>query len=406
MQKREQKDFFLGAELLTKRTEWTALKQELAAKVDGSMFAPSKKLVVAQKQLKLSKTKHGEQSDDEDDEYSDSEKTPMSKRYCGLDIDQIKCIEFFMVEIDKLLNIVSSKENKDPRRDEDLITLMALRQFVARYFAGDSATDNINKLMRSKIKMSEMIMVLSSLKFKDKNPDMILVTVKQFTDIFLELVVNPASFKTSQINFYRGGKCIINIFIFLIKSYFQQARIMKSIYSDDFMKNEVVHLFIGKDVLELLKMIVDATIELAATEFGSAISSGHQSAFQLHTNKNSLSQGLIPPVIAAGQAGEHENHISNSSMEKTQFNQSLLMRSGQGKAGMNQYSFELGRETMNSEKQSNRGDNLFGFKNDEINQQSSIPSFGAMDIPTAGNFNSFVSNLLRKKHNDGSSKHK
>lgn len=396
MQKREQKEFYFGTDLISKRSEWTALKQELAAKAETGLFLPKKKLVVDPKQLKLKKSRPV-QSDDEDDDYSDSDKSPIPKRYGGLDLDQIKCIEFFMLEVDKLLSIVSNKENKDPRRDEDLITLMALRQFVARYFAGDSDSDNIYKIMRSKIKVSEMIMVLSSLKFKDKNPDMILVTVKQFTDIFLELVVNPASFKASQINFYRGGKCIINIFIFLIKSFFQQSRIMRSIYSDDFMKNEVVHLFCGKEILELLKVIVDSTIELAAVDFGQPISSSHQtSAFQLHSNKNSQAHEPLQQPLKAGQNGDQETQALNLSLDKTQFHQSLLLRSGQGKtAPVNQYSFELGRDLNSSDRNSHKGD-LFAFKNEDSLPQNSMP-FGGMEIPIAGNFNSFVSNLLKKK---------
>lgn len=398
MQKREQRETMHSTvELLSKRSEWTELRKEMANRADSSIFGPNKKIVVPSGQFKVGVSKKAQNSDDDEDD-SDMDRTPMQLRYGNLDVEQVKCIDFFMQEMNKLISVVGSKDNKDSRRDEDLITLMSLKQFVVRYFTGDLITDNITKVMRSKIKVNEMIMVLSSLKFKDKNPDMILVTVKQFTDIFLELIINPSSFKTSQINFYRGGKCIINIFIFLIKSYFQQVRIMRSIYCDESMQVDVMHLFNEKEVVDMLKILVDITIELGSIESsGVGLSSGPQtSAFQLHSQKNSSGQVTQKHGQAEG-VQESENPLLQASIEKYPFNQSLLLRSGQGRSsGINQYSFELGREMSSSDKHSQRGEDHLLYKNDDSLPQNSMPPFGNIDVPLAGNYQSFVSNLLKK----------
>lgn len=314
-----------------------------------------------------------------------------------MDADQARCIDFFMVEVDKLSEVVASKENKDPRRDEDLITLMALKQFVRNYFLGDPGADNVCRIMKSKIKVNEMIMVLSSLKFKDKNPDMLLVTMKQFTDIFFELIINPESFKTSQINFYRGGKSIINVFIFLVKGYFQQVRILRSIYSDELPKNDVLHLFEDKEVLEVLRVLVSASLQLAALSTSTTISGiSPNSAFQVHSSKNS--QSNRQPL--AQQQIDPSQEITTSSQEKNQFNQGSLLRSAQGKQlATHQYSFEFGRDMTGSDRHSLKEENLFHLKNEDSlvnNSTGSIPNFGGIQIPIAGNINSFVTNLLKK----------
>ena len=372
-----------------KRADWDT---RLASLADFEDYKPTKKLQ-GKSQLRILK----KAGSSDQDEYSESEQASTPPRYRNLDTDQARCIDFFMVEVDKLSEVVASKENKDPRRDEDLITLMALKQFVRNYFLGDPGADNVCRIMKSKIKVNEMIMVLSSLKFKDKNPDMLLVTMKQFTDIFFELIINPESFKTSQINFYRGGKSIINVFIFLVKGYFQQVRILRSIYSDELPKNDVLHLFEDKEVLEVLRVLVSASLQLAALSTSTTISGiSPNSAFQVHSSKNS--QSNRQPL--AQQQIDPSQEITTSSQEKNQFNQGSLLRSAQGKQlATHQYSFEFGRDMTGSDRHSLKEENLFHLKNEDSlvnNSTGSIPNFGGIQIPIAGNINSFVTNLLKK----------
>lgn len=378
-----------------KRSEYDA---KLTALADYEDFRPNKKIAIAKGQ-KLKKSG----SSDQDEDYSESEGAQSAPRYRQLDADQTRCIDFFMVEVDKLSEVVASKDNRDPRRDEDLVTLMALKQFVRNYFLGDPLNDQVCRIMKSKIKVNEMIMVLSSLKFKDKNPDMLLVTMKQFTDIFFELIINPDAFKTSQINFYRGGKSIINLFIFLVKGFFQQVRIMRTIFSDEVGKTDVLYLFEDKEVLEVLRVLVSAALQLTAIPISSGISTLSQnSAFQLHSSKNSQTHHKPAPQQPA------EQEVTTSSHEKLPFNnQSSLLRSAQGKNQIaNQYSFEFGRDMTGSDRHSNKEENLFNFKHEDSlinNSTGSIPIFPGIQIPSASNINSFVNNLL-KKPKEGHSK--
>ena len=221
----------------------------------------------------------------------------------GLDSEQIRSVEVFLSDLDNLIREVSNRSNHDPRRDEDLIILITLKHFVTRYFNSPNeptfSSDVIAKLMKAKINTNEMIMVLSSIKFRDKNSDMILVTVKQFNDIFLELIINPNSFKSNQISFFRGGKSIINIFIFLIKNFFQQIRIMKSIYIEDALHPESMYLFSDDTSVDVLKTLVNSSLELSAIDSQIHIPINNPaSAFQLHSQKHSRErQEMGPPEV-------------------------------------------------------------------------------------------------------------
>lgn len=224
-----------------------------------------------------------------------------------LDHDQLKQLSTFSQDLDCLINETISK--KDPRRDEDLIILLALKQFVNRYFTdGVLGGDAISRMIRTKITIQDMLLVLSSIKFKDKNSDMILVTVKQFDDIFLELLINPAGFKTSQINFYRGGKGIINVFIFMVMNVFQQVRNMKWIFAEDQSQIESSYapgqLIPSDPQMLLLKGIIDTSMDLAAMEesnLNQAVNSNNNnSAFQLHSQKHSAEMDKLEPLDNEG----------------------------------------------------------------------------------------------------------
>jgi hypothetical protein len=277
-------------ELLAKRKPLTDLKIERDRHID-KVAATNKKISIPNYlYIPTTEKKFVDQSEAEHRSVHSQGSTAFLK---GLDADQSRSVEFFMAEIDGMITEISSKNNRDPRRDEDLIILLTLKEFVSRYFQSPAepslSTDNIARMMRSKITVNEMIMVLSSIKFKDKNPDMILVTIKQFNDIFLELIINPSGFKSNQISFFRGGKSIINIFIFLIKNYFQQIRIMKSIYIEDSIQSETAYLFHDENIIDILKTMIVASLELSAIDSTcQVIPNNNTSAFQLHSQRHSL----------------------------------------------------------------------------------------------------------------------
>jgi hypothetical protein len=271
-----------------------------------------------------------------------------------LDADQTRSVEFFMAEIDVMITEISSKNNRDPRRDEDLVILLTLKEFVSRYFQSPAepslTSDNIARMMRSKITVNEMIMVLSSIKFKDKNPDMILVTIKQFNDIFLELIINPSGFKTNQISFFRGGKSIINIFIFLIKNYFQQIRIMKSIYIEDSVQSETAYLFHDENIIDILKTLIVASLELSAIDSTcQPIVNNNTSAFQLHSQRHSMEhQDKFEPHESDALAASGNILDKASKPRSPVFGNSLIIKSHMTKSKREPYSFELGQGTASS----------------------------------------------------------
>lgn len=98
--------------------------------------------------------------------------------------------------------------------------IAVLAELVNRYFCSVESTDQISSLMRSKIPLNEMVTLLGSVRFKDKNSDMILIMLKQINDNLMDLLLNPGTFDSS-INLHKQGRSIINLYIFLIKSFFQ-----------------------------------------------------------------------------------------------------------------------------------------------------------------------------------------
>ena len=227
--------------------------------------------------------------------------------YKTLDTEQLKSYDHFMGEMDSMVKEITSKNYKDPKRDEDLIQLLSLKQFIHRYFGPKDSTfehDLISRILRTRVSIHDMILVLSSIKYKDKGIDMTLVTVKQFNDILLEILVHPSSFKTNQINFFQSGKNIVNVYIFMLKSFFQQMKVIKSIYCEDFPGVDTQHSFQHPVSVEILTSIITSVLELMAFESSNisvpVVAQNFNSAFQLHSQKHSQEYG---------QAGHHIGHI-------------------------------------------------------------------------------------------------
>lgn len=237
-----------------------------------------------------------------------------------LDSEQLKSYENFMAEMDSMVKEITSKNYKDPKRDEDLIQLLSLKQFIHRYFGPKDSTfdqDFISRILRTRVSIHDMILVLSSIKYKDKGIDMTLVTVKQFNDILLEILIHPTSFKTPHINFFQSGKNIVNVYIFMLKSFFQQMKVIKSLYCEDFAGVDTQHSFQHPVSVEILASIITSVLELMAFE-SSNISvpvvpaQNFSSAFQLHSQKHSQEYAQGPHHIghiqvAAGLVSSMQN---------------------------------------------------------------------------------------------------
>lgn len=228
--------------------------------------------------------------------------------YKTLDGDQLKSYEHFMSEMDSMVKEITSKNYKDPKRDEDLIQLLSLKQFINRYFGNKEPpfeADMTSRILRARVSIHDMILVLSSIKYKDKGIDMTLVTVKQFNDILLEILIHPTSFKTNVINFFQSGKNIVHVFIFMLKSLFQQVKVIKSIYCEDYPGIDSQHTFQHPTCVEILTGIITSVLELIAFESSHLVqqpnaTQNFNSAFQLHSQKHSQEHG---------QPSHHIGHI-------------------------------------------------------------------------------------------------
>lgn len=297
----------------------------------------------------------------------------MHGHFKNLDAAQIKTIESFTGGMDRVQADTLRTIAYDQHRDEDIIVLAVLAELVNRYFGIQESPDNIGSLMRSRIPLTEMIGLLGTVRFKDKNSDMILIILKQMNDNLMELLLNPSSFE-SQINLHKPGRSIINLFIFLIKNYFQQVRILKSMYCEDLPTPEnQLYLFSAENTKSVRRMVA-VSLELCMQE--TLKRSGANSAFQLHSQK--IEQADSQPFHngmqkeEANRGGLSSLEISNSYLEKNLLN---MQKSAQLKL----LSFEIAGSLRSDI--------------DGLDLERALKESGP-------NMNKFVSSLLRKNFHD------
>ncbi len=103
---------------------------------------------------------------------------------------------------------------------------------MRKYFSTSPIFEDPSAKFIRRIPPEEMLGMLKSIKFEDKNKDMILAYISIVDDLILELLMNPNNYKPGFFHFgsilARGGKAIINIFKFLIKNSLQQLSLLKS----------------------------------------------------------------------------------------------------------------------------------------------------------------------------------
>jgi len=102
---------------------------------------------------------------------------------------------------------------------------------VMKYFSNRSSRDDYIVNIIQLIPIHDMLTMLNSIKFDDKHGEMILAYIKIINDILLELVLDPSIVQKGNFHFgsmiHRGGKTIFNIFIFMVKNFFQQLCLLK-----------------------------------------------------------------------------------------------------------------------------------------------------------------------------------
>lgn len=218
-----------------------------------------------------------------------SEKSRSKSRY--IDSEQVSALDSCLVELDYLINSTANRMNCSRTKDEDLITLITLENIVREYssYQGDSSLSTpLSRLLWSKIAVKDMMLLLCSLKFKDKNLDMIIVHIKQYNDVLLELLINPSQFQKSHINFYKVGKSIVYMHIFLLKNLFQDFRFLVQPFRESTTASPEPNSLFSPENLSQLREIVLSSLNLyILEEAGEAGEAGEAqgSAFLLHSAK-------------------------------------------------------------------------------------------------------------------------
>lgn len=308
---------------------------------------------------------------------NDGSKSSNSMNYTlhfkGLDSNQIRTIENFTSSMDRVQADALRPGSYDQHRDEDIIILGALTELVNRYFGSQENPDNIGNLMRSKIPLQDMVSMLASVRFKEKGADMIFIRLKQMTDNLMELLLNPGSFHMEQITSQNPGRSIINIFIFLIKSYFQQVRILKSIYCDDMPTPENQMYLFSQENTKSVRRMVAVSLELCMQE--TLKRSGAASAFQLHSQRMEAADSQ--PFMHVKEETNRGVLMSSFDISNNYLDKNLL--SLQKSAQLKRLSFEIAG-SLRSDLEA-------------VDLERALKDSGQ-------NMNKFVSNLLRKNLHD------
>jgi hypothetical protein len=316
----------------------------------------------------------------------------------NLEADQIKHIEDFLEGIESVRQDVIRPTNLDPRRDEDLIVISVLKELTIRYFAQTpDLLSNVGNVLKSKISAQDFIIQLATIRFKEKNTDMILIMLKQLSDILLEVVLNPNS-TTPQLNLMKSGKSSINVVLFLVKGFFQQVKTMKSIYCEDSSGDNSVTL--SQECQKLIRPLVSVTVELCLPDqLKLTPAQPLVPAFQFMpvTTKQALADGnaTLPQAILGHNGGfnlnpnylaELDQPMYNPSMEHSTnfFDKNFYLQKSSAAQQLKRLSFEFPNpNSLRSEQQFVTHNEMEGALKD-----------------SGQNMNKFVSNLLKKRHEE------
>ena len=313
----------------------------------------------------------------------------------NLEPHQIKVVDDFLEGIEIVRQEVVRPSNTDPRRDEDLIVIAILKELTLRYFTTPNEhLSSVGSVLKSKMAPQDFIGQLATIRFKEKNTDMILIMLKQLSDIMLEVLLNPNS-TAPQFNLMKSAKTSINVLLFLIKGYFQQIKTMKSIYCEDSSSGDGPS-GLSFENQRMIRPLVSVTVELCLPD-----QFKHAPAAPLASTIPSLPLVKLTIPEANNQAPQttlgqnmgfhlHPNYLAE--LDQPMFNASL-----DHSANFLDKNFYLQKSSAQLKRLS------FEFPNP--NSIRSEHQFGATDMEGAlkesgHNMNKFVSNLLRKENKD------
>jgi hypothetical protein len=315
----------------------------------------------------------------------------------NLETDQIKHIEDFLEGIESVRQDVLRPTNLDPRRDEDLIVISLLKELTLRYFAPQpDLSNNVGNVLKSKISTQDFIVQLATIRFKEKNTDMILIMLKQLSDILLEVVLNPNS-TTPQLNLMKSAKSSINVVLFLVKGFFQQVRTMKSIYCEDSSGGDASGI-LSQDCQKMIRPLVSVTVELCLPDQLKLMPAPPMApAFQfMPVTKLAVPDAntAIPQALLSHNGGFNLNPNYLAELDQPMYNPSL-----DHSTNFFDKNFYLQKSSAQQLKRLS-----FEFPNpNSLRSEQQFIGHNEMEgaLKDSGqNMNKFVSNLLKKRHED------
>lgn len=168
-----------------------------------------------------------------------------------------------------------------------------------------------------RISTDDFILMLSSIKFRDKDKDMILAYISIINDILLEVILNPENFKPDSFHFgtliARGGKSIVKIFAYLVKNLLQQIDLFRNQCSN---QEESVSVFklnldkINEISLSMRVIVIEKVVESCIFGLGLDFRNFKEAGFRLHSN--SRSEEKLKLISAMSDGGNLYNIIENS----------------------------------------------------------------------------------------------
>lgn len=187
----------------------------------------------------------------------------------GLSHDQKVEAQTFVGDLDlKLINHLDEAEIKG-QPDEESICLLMARALLLKYLGFSqelSQKDHMTYLLRSLIDFDSILASINLLRELIPSNDQFFLKLKQFTNILINALVNPYGFEISCLTSLRGGKPILPLASFLIRSLLQQVRLLDSMTSGD--KSAVSELgsFVNADNSQYVEQVIIAVLNIIASE--------------------------------------------------------------------------------------------------------------------------------------------
>lgn len=189
----------------------------------------------------------------------------------GVSTDQKFIADSFLTDLDTKLKGHLEDIEKKGHTDEDSIVLLMTRCFLRKYlgFSYESRLEeHMIELLRSLIDFNSMLNCIQTLRDQIPSNDLFLFKLKQFNNLLINALVDPANFDSSSLTSLRGGKSIEPIVSFFVRSLLQQVRLLDSMYSGEKSAPGDLGSFITLDNHHYVDRLLASVFNLVACQRG------------------------------------------------------------------------------------------------------------------------------------------